>query len=137
MAVTVITAGSFDAYHEPAVCMSGQGYQVAREQLVPLAGPGTAVRALDLASDSHRIYLYHWLQDRKTGAADTGRRMGAYRDALSRLQTAFAALTQGRQTCIVRVMALVPSNDPSPERTRKQVHAVARAVYGKIRESGR
>lgn len=40
--VSVIAAGSFDAYHEPDVCMSGYGFRLTAEKRLSIAGPGSA-----------------------------------------------------------------------------------------------
>ena len=147
----MIAAGSFEAYHEPAVCMSGFGYRAVRETTAPLAtgaagesgrGDGRA-RVLLLQEPGgagRQMVMVHWLQNRD-GSTDTGRKMGTYRDLLSRLRTGLGATARGHQTVIVRAMAVVPPGRNVPAATeaargqvQRNVAAVAGALYRRMRE---
>ncbi len=137
VSVSVLSAGSFDAYHEPAVCVLGSGYAVSAERLLPLRAPLSA--SDDEAEEQMRAIVFHntrlrsrvlmlyWLQDR-SGQTRTDRLMGSYRDAQARLQTGLQTLFTTRQTCIVRVVVPITGEDDGAQ-ARRNACEIARAVY--------
>jgi len=134
VAVCFIAAGSFDAYHDPTVCMTGNGFHRSAERLVPI-DPTRPEESRQFRSfvfrhahDRTAVVLYYWLQH-QDGGTDTANRMGTYRDLWARLKTGWGAVVQGRQTVIVRVLAVVPPHDlESAPQARRNVRRVAEAV---------
>ena len=136
VSVSVLSAGSFDAYHEPAVCVLGSGYAVSAERLLPLRAPSAPgetepeqMRAIVFHNTRlhSRVLMLFWLQD-KSGQTRTDRLMGSYRDAQARLQTGLQTLFTARQTCIVRVVVPLTDEDNGAQ-ARRNACEIARAVY--------
>ncbi len=156
VSVSTVAAGSFEAYHEPTVCMVGMGFAASAEKLLPIAPPdivnvaaapvGAAngaplavapsrqnYRALVFSNDQteQRLLMFYWLQSRD-GTTDTTRRMGTYRDIAARLQTGWGAVALGRQTVIVRVLTSIAPDDVNGAQARRNVRALADATYAAI-----
>src|SRR4051794_11660409 len=117
----VVAAGSIDAYHEPTICAAGSGWNLTAERLVPISGPDTKVRAMVLRHRTQRIIMYYWLENRDGGLATEG---GFYANhdivaRLGTLRTVYGATIAGRQTCVIRVYAMVPPGDESGVQTRR------------------
>ena len=134
VSVSVVSAGSFDAYHEPAVCLLGSGWVASAEREMPIfpnASPNAApMRAMIFRNDTlhSRILMLYWLQD-KTGETRTDRLMGTYRDWQARLQTGLQTLCSNRQTCIVRVIVPLDAAQAASFQARRNAEEIARAVY--------
>ena len=134
VAVCFVAAGSFDAYHDPTVCLTGYGFNLSAERHLPMdpARPedGRRVRAMvfrQAREPRTAIVMYYWLQNRD-GTTDTANRMGTYRDLWARMRTGWGAVARGQQTVIVRVLAVVPSGDPTGAQSRRNVRRIADAV---------
>lgn len=132
VSVSVVSAGSFDAYHEPSVCLLGQGYYVTAERILALDtahGGGNNVRTSVFRGPSGaRFLMLYWLQNR-SGTTSTDRLMGVYRDMGARLRAGWRAVGQREQTCIVRVVAAVENDDYLAVQARRNTWEIARAVH--------
>lgn len=156
VSVSTVAAGSFEAYHEPTVCMVGMGFAASAEKLLPITPPDAAnvaappaptsgvhslalppsrqnYRALVFSNDQtgQRLLMFYWLQSRD-GTTDTTRRMGTYRDIAARFQTGWGAVALGRQTVIVRVLTAISPDDVNGAQARRNVRALADATYAAI-----
>ncbi len=138
VSVSVISAESFEAYHEPTVCSAGYGFFLRAESRPVIGRPGTHVRAMMLKNDRSgtRILMYYWLQN-KDGSTDTEKRMGNYRDLAARFRTGMGAVARGDRTCLVRVFAIVPPGDVNGAQTHRNVWQIARAVYQTMEQDGK
>ena len=97
--VSVITAASFEAFHDPTICSVGQGYFLKAEAR-PLLGDfkGTAARVMLMRNPDRNLQAleYYWLQN-DDGSTETAKRMGNYKDILARTQTGLDSVIWGTQ----------------------------------------
>ena len=139
--VSVISAGNFEAYHDPTVCITGGGFTLTAKRVFPIDGPGSGlVRAMvfkrtDPQYGVVRIVMYYWQQNRD-GTTATDAVMGNYRDVLSRFRTGFGAVVQRHQTVLVRVYAPMGPEDRDGIQTQRNVEEISRAVYRAMKKSG-
>lgn len=128
--VSVITASSFEAFHDPTVCSVGQGFVLKAETRPNLAGEGTQARAMLMRNPTRNIdaIQYYWLQN-DDGSTQTAKRMGSIRDIIPRTQTGVDAVLMGHRTVLMRVFAIVPTGDVGGEQSLRNVHEVSRALY--------
>jgi hypothetical protein len=139
--VSVIATNSFDAYHDPTVCVTGNGFTLTGAKVFKIDGPGSGdVRAMIFKHNSTdrgdiRMLMYYWQQS-NDGVTGTDPIMGSYRDMIPRFKTGAAAVFKGRKTCLVRIYAPIGQQDPYGEQTQRNVHKVSQAIYRAMKKSG-
>ncbi|HVK05966.1 MAG TPA: exosortase-associated EpsI family protein [Armatimonadaceae bacterium] len=134
----VIAAASFDAYHEPGMCMAGYGFSLTAETFPQVFGAGNKARAMVLKHDETgiRVLMLYWVQ--YEDGSTTGRgNLRAYGDLMPRLTTGFKAAASGKQSVIVRIYTFVNPNDPNIEQARRNIYGVARGLHKGIEEDGK
>jgi hypothetical protein len=136
-----VTAGDFDNYHDPTVCVPSNGFNLSGKKTFSMEGPGKAnVRAmvfkrLDPKYGEVRILMYYWQQNRRGGTA-TEARMGNYRDLSARINTGFGTVVLGNQNVLVRVYTFIASDDPKGVQAQRNVEHVSRALYRHLLKEG-
>lgn len=139
--VSLIAANGFDAYHEPTVCVSNNGFALTAVKTFKIDGPGSGdVRAMifkrsDPEYGEQRMMMYYWQQNRD-GTTATDAVMGNYRDIMARFHTGAGAVFLGHQTCMVRIFAPVDPGDRNGEQTQRNLTELARAIYHSMKKSG-
>jgi len=133
----VISTESFDAFHEPVICMSGYGYTITAQRFIDLFGPGKPAHAIVLKSEDSgmRILMLYWVQyedGRTTGAGD----LHTYADPLQRFLTGWQTVTDGKQSVVVRAYTMVPPTSENSAQARRNLFFVARGLYEQIRQDG-
>ena len=139
---TLVTAGPFENFHDPTVCVGGNGaweFTAGKEFL--LDGPGSApVRAMIFRrrDDSKtRIIMYYWQQSRD-GVTTCEPMMGNFRDLPARLRTGFGAVVLGRQSVLLRIYtAYTESEDSVGLSAQRAVHEISRAYYRALLKEGK
>jgi hypothetical protein len=131
---SLVTAGMFENYHDPTVCVGGGDYRMTGTRDVPLGvgSAGNRARAMVFRhrrNPDHRILMWYW-QQFEDGSTDTESRMGNFRDLRARLRTGFGAVALGRRTVLVRVFAPFDiRRDPDAWLVQSQVREIADAVH--------
>lgn len=139
---TLVTAGPFENFHDPTVCVGGNGsweFTAGKEFL--LDGLGTApVRAMIFRRRDNpklRIIMYYWQQSRD-GATTCEPMMGNYRDLPARLRTGYGAVILGRQSVLLRIYtAYSEDDDPEGLNAQRSVHTICRAYYRALLKEGK
>ena len=133
----IIATASFDAYHEPAICMSGYGFNLTAEKQLPLFGKDKNVRAMILKNetDGQRILMYYWIQY-KDGTTSTRGNLRDFRDVFPRLTVGLTTTISGTQNCIVRVYTQVHPADVQGVQARRNMNEVCRALYAELKRKG-
>jgi hypothetical protein len=136
VAVNLVAAGSFDAYHDPTICYPGLGYNQTAEKLLPMkvgTGDGHEFRAMVYrgAKNGDGVVMFYWLQHRD-GGTDTDARLGTSHDAAARLRTGFLTIVGGHQTVIVRVLTLMPPGAATGAQEVRNVRAISEGVRAAI-----
>ena len=139
---SLVTAGPFENFHDPTVCVGGNGAWefTARKEFL-LDGPGSApVRAMIFRRRDDpkiRIIMYYWQQTRD-GFSTCEPMMGNFRDLPARLRTGFGAVVLGRQSVLLRIYC--PYNemeDPEGLSAQRGVHEISRAYYRFLVQEGK
>jgi len=135
--VHVIATASFDAYHEPPVCMAGYGYSLTAETFIPMFGPKNYVRAMILKSDSsgQRVMMLYWIQNEDGTTSGRGN-LRNYSDLAPRLKTGVSTATTGQQSVIVRIYTTVNPLDNNGRQARRNLWEVSRGLYEGIKKDG-
>lgn len=135
---TAVAAGPFENYHDPTVCVGGNGFSLTakREFVLPVDGAGPRVRAMLFKRGDLRILMYYWTQTRQ-GQTATEARMGNYKDIVARFQTGYDAVVRGDQTVIIRNYTVVPPDDPLGVQSQRNLDEISRETYRTLRASGR
>ena len=142
VSASVITAGAFENYHDPTVCVTGGGFALTGKKIFPLDGPGSGnVRAMIFRNDSTpygtvRIVMYYWQQNRD-GTTATEAVMGNYRDTTSRFKTGYGAIVKRNQTVLMRVYAVVAPDDVDGQQAQRNVGEISRVLYQSLKKNGR
>lgn len=137
---SLVTAGMFENYHDPTVCVGGGDYRMTGSREVPLGELGADNRARAMVfrhrrNPDHRILMWYW-QQFEDGSTDTESRMGNFRDLRARLRTGFGAIVLGRRTVLVRVFAPFDvRRDPDAWLVQSQVREIADAVHRHLKGS--
>ena len=131
--VSLVSAGPFENYHDPTVCVGEGAFRLTGTRTITLDGPGSGkARAMVFQHrrvPDVRIIMYYWQQNRD-GSTDHEPRMGSYRDLLARFTTGFGAVVGGRQTVILRnFMIFANEDDPQGVHAQHCVHEVSRSLY--------
>lgn len=138
----IVTAGPFENYHDPTVCVGGTGvWELTAKQNIPLDGPGSAeARAMifrKIGDPKVRLVLYYWQQSRD-GYTTSEPMMGNFRDMSGRLRTGFGSVVLGRQNVIVRAYTgYQEDDDPEGLHAQRGVHEISREVYRHLRKEGK
>lgn len=135
---SVITAGEFENYHDPTVCVPTNGFILTSKKVFNLNGCN--IRAMifkrkDPRYGTVRMLMYYWQQTRN-GQTDTAARMGNYRDFNARWQTAYGAIFLGQQTVLCRVYTMILPNDPNGAQAQRNVSEISQAIYRALKEEG-
>lgn len=133
----VIAVASFDAFHEPAMCISGYGFTMTGQIFVEPFGPGSTARAMVLKHEDSgtRILMLYWVQyqdGKTTGWGD----MRAYNDISQRTRAGWETVTGGKQCVIVRTYTRVPL-DTNADQARRNLYTVSRGLYESIKNDGK
>ena len=139
---TLVTAGPFENFHDPTVCVGGTGiWEFTSLKEFPLDGPGSAtVRAMIFRKRSEpkvRIIMYYWQQGRD-GYTTSEPMMGNFRDLPARLRTGYGALVLGRQSVILRIYTgFNEEEDSTGLNAQRGVHEISRNVYRELLQAGK
>jgi hypothetical protein len=141
---TFVTAGSFDNYHDPTVCVPSNGFLLTGRKLFAQDGPNGekgAIRAMifkrnDPKYGDVRILMYYWQQNRR-GETATEARMGNYRDLSARFNTGYGTVVRGNQNVLVRVYTFLAPDDPKGVQAQRNVEEISRALYHHLLKEGR
>jgi len=139
--MSVVTAGMFENYHDPTICVGGGDYRLTAVEKVAISEGNAPARARAMIFRNRRdpnlrILMYYWQQNRD-GGTDTEARMGNLRDIAARLRTGYGAVVLGHQTVLVRVFSLYRAErDPKARHAQRIVDEVARAVHKQLLAEG-
>jgi hypothetical protein len=139
---TAVSAGPFENYHDPTVCVGNNGFTLTakREFLMPGSGGpaagGAHVRAMVFKRGDLRILMYYWTQSRQ-GVTATDAVMGNYKDMAARFQTGYSSVIRGDQNVIIRNYAVIPPDDPDGVQTQHNLDEICRATYDALRADGK
>jgi hypothetical protein len=133
----IIATASFDAYHEPAICMAGYGYSLTAETFLPLFGPQNFARAMILKNDTseQRVLMLYWIQYEDGTTSGRGN-LRTYNDLVPRLKTGLTTTTTGKQSVIVRVYIPINPLDPNGRQARRSLWEVSRGLYDGVKKDG-
>jgi hypothetical protein len=131
---SVITAGEFENFHDPTVCVPSNGFVLTAKKIFNLNGCN--IRAMVFKRGGMRMLMYYWQQTRN-GQTDTAARMGNYRDFNARLQSAYGAVFLGQQTVLCRVYTMILPTDPKGVQAQRNVEEVSQALYRALKEDGK
>jgi hypothetical protein len=138
---SAVSAGPFENYHDPTICVGGGAFELTARREVPLDGAGSpAARAMIFRHRQNkqiRLVMYYWQQSRD-GATANEPRMGNYKDMMARLETGFGAVVLGQQNVILRIYAMyLDTDDPEGKHAQYLVHDVSRATYRHLLKVGK
>ncbi len=134
---SLVTAGMFENYHDPTVCVGGGDYRLTATRTVPIGVGDAEARAMVFRhrrTPDHRIVMWYW-QQFQDGSTDTESRMGNFRDFTARLRTGYSSIVEGKKTVIVRIFAPCDiRRDSDAGLAQFQVSQIAQAVHRHLRE---
>jgi hypothetical protein len=140
---SLVTAGPFENYHDPTVCVGGEGgpYRRTAQKIITLDPAGKLkVRAFIFQHRSDakwRIIMYYWQQNRD-GSTSYEPRMSTYQDMKARLETGLGAIVRGDQTCIVRIYGIFHEDaDPFGAQTQRNVNNLSLYFYNTLLKDGK
>lgn len=135
--VHVIAGESFDAYHEPAMCMSGYGFTLTAQLFPPVFGKDNTARAMVLKHEESgvRVLMLFWVQYEDGTTSGIGD-MHAYADMSQRMKVGWNTVMNGKQAVIVRAYTRIPPGDESGAQARRNLYEVARGMYNGIKKDG-
>lgn len=142
VSLTLVTAGPFENFHDPTVCVGGSGaWAFSGKKQFLIDGPGSAeVRAMIFQRRDMpklRIVMYYWQQTRD-GHFACEPMMGNFRDMPARFRTGFGAVVLGRQSVLLRVFTLYSEDDdPDGLVAQRNVHVISRATYRHLLKEGK
>ena len=136
---TLVCAGPFENYHDPTVCVAGNGFALTAKQTLPMDLRDWKVRAMIFKRSTPqgdlRIMMYYWTQTRR-GQTATAAQMGTFRDVLARMQTGYSAVVKGDQNVILRIYTIVQPDDPNGVQAQRNLNEVCRATYKTLYADG-
>lgn len=136
---TLVCAGPFENYHDPTVCVAGNGFALTAKETLPMDLQNWKVRAMIFKRSTPqgdvRIMMYYWTQTRK-GATATEARMGNFRDMGARLQTGYSAVVKGDQNVILRIYTIVMPDDPNGVQAQRNLNEICRATFKTLAADG-
>lgn len=144
---SLVSAGAFENYHDPTVCVPTAGFGLSGKKLFTLDNKpdGCKIRAMVFKQTRMqdgqngtplRILMYYWQQNRD-GSTDTAARMGNYRDMESRFQTGYGAVVKGNQTVLVRIYTVIAPDDSDGVQAQRNVQEIAQAYYTTLKKEGK
>ena len=133
---SLVSAGPFENYHDPTVCVTGGGFVLTAKKTLHIDGPHSGTcRAMVFKRGPYRILMYYWQQNRD-GSTSPEARMGNYRDIVARLQTGYGAVVQGHQTVLVRIFTGISPDDPDGIQAQRNVDDISHAIYRLLLKDG-
>ncbi len=135
---SVITAGEFENFHDPTVCVPSNGFVLTAKKIFNLNGcniRAMVFKRIDPKYGEVRMLMYYWQQTRD-GQTDTAARMGNYRDFGARLQSAYGAIFLGQQTVLCRVYTMIPREDPKGVQAQRNIEEISQALYRALKDDG-
>ncbi|MBC8135357.1 MAG: exosortase-associated EpsI family protein [Fibrella sp.] len=136
---SAVCAGPFENYHDPTVCVAGNGFDLTAKKTIPMGVGDWKVRAMIFKKSGPngdlRIMMYYWTQTRRGNTA-TEARMGNFRDMGARLQTGYSSVVKGDQNVIMRIYTVIPPDDIDGEQSQRNLNEVCTATYKLLVEDG-
>lgn len=136
---SAVCAGPFENYHDPTVCVAGNGFDLTAKKTLPMGIDDWKVRAMIFKKSGQdgdlRIMMYYWTQTRRGNTA-TEARMGNFRDMAARFQTGYSSVVQGEQNVIMRIYTVVPPDDVEGKQSQRNLNEICAATYKLLREDG-
>jgi hypothetical protein len=134
---SIVTAGDFENYHDPTICVPANGFILTGLKTINL--DGCKIRAMvfkktDRKYGDIRMLMYYWQQSRD-GTTDTAQRQGSYRDVQARFKTGFGAIVGGKQTVLCRIYTIIDPTDPLGAQAQRNVNTIAQAFYQALKEN--
>lgn len=135
--VHVIAGESFDAYHEPAMCMSGYGFTMTAQLFPRVFEKDKQARAMVLKHEDTgvRVLMLFWVQYEDGSTSGIGD-MHAYADISQRVKVGWNTVMNGKQCVIVRAYTRITPGDTTGAQARRNLYEVSRGVYKGIKEDG-
>lgn len=135
-----VCAGPFENYHDPTVCVPGNGFYLTAKKTIPMGIGNWKVRAMIFKRTSStagdiRILMYYWTQTRK-GDTATEARMGNFRDIAARFQTGYSAVIKGDQNVILRIYTIIPPTDEEGRQAQHNLNEICRETYKNLLADG-
>ena len=133
--VTILTASSVLAFHDPRFCSVGSGYAITGNAKLPIAGPGTDVTAMALENHGQHALLLYWCQ---TGDGDVytgGAMSGSFAERYLTRQYRFRSVVAARPLCIVHLSAPVMVDDPMGQQAKRNLMEFAQTIYHSLRSA--
>jgi hypothetical protein len=129
---SAVCAGPFENYHDPTVCVAGNGFDLTAKKTIPMGVGEWKVRAMIFRkatpSGDVRIMMYYWTQTRRGNTA-TEARMGNFRDMAARLQTGYSSVVRGEQNVIMRIYTVIPPKDVDGVQSQRNLNEVSTSTY--------
>lgn len=134
----VISTITYAAYHDPPICMSGYGYEMTAEKILPVFGPDTHIRAMILKSDTdgQRILMYSWIQN-KDGSTDSGKGLTLHSDIKARFTVGANKTFTAEPSCIIRAYIQIHPADRFGLQARRNLNQVCQGIYDALKADGR
>lgn len=136
---TAVCAGPFENYHDPTVCVAGNGFDLTAKKTLPMGIGKWKVRAMIFKKQTPegdmRIMMYYWTQTRR-GNTDTEARMGNFRDMAARLETGYSSVVRGEQNVIMRIYTVIPPDDVDGKQSQRNLNEICISTYKLMLEDG-
>jgi len=136
---TAVCAGPFENYHDPTVCVPGNGFALTAKKTIPMGIGNWKVRAMIFKRTGTdrdiRIMMYYWTQTR-LGHTTTEAQMGNFRDIAARFQTGISSVVHGEQNVIVRIYTILPPNDTNGVQSQRNLNEISRETYKQLLQEG-
>jgi hypothetical protein len=133
----IISTATFDAYTEPKLVMAGYGYALTAEKRLPLFDKDGGVRALVLRNETTgvRLLMYYWIQY-TDGKTITRGSLRSYADIFPRFRLGVNAVTDPKQSVIVRVYTQIHPADTQGLQARRNMNTIAREIHAQLKKQG-
>ncbi len=134
----VISAETFDSYHEPAMCSSGYGFTQTAQLFTGVFGKTNEARAMVLKHEATgiRILMLYWVQyedGTTSGMGDTP----AFDSPARRFKIGLNTVGSGKQVVIARVYTRISPGDATGAQARRNLYEVSRGLYEGIKKDGK
>ncbi|MBC8135354.1 MAG: exosortase-associated EpsI family protein [Fibrella sp.] len=135
--VHIISGESFDAYHEPAMCMSGYGFTLTAQLFPKVFDKDNTARAMVLKHEDSgvRVLMLFWVQYEDGTTSGIGD-MHAYADISQRMKVGWNTVMNGKQCVIVRAYTRIAPGDTTGAQARRNLYEVSRGMYQGIKGDG-
>ena len=123
----LIALRSFEAYREPYPLNM---MSITAQRQLLLFGPDKPVRAWVLKNKRNgiRVLVYAWLHYRSGNTRVFGA-SGMHQGNWDRLVLGWQQVTDSEAPCLIRLIAIIPSNDTHAAQTRRSMEEVAQGLY--------